>query len=71
MKKFKLNSIPTIVDMHRDLIFPGLDNPTYRDELIRSVSFTHETLEKLNKLRAKHKLTRSALIRILIEQAPL
>ena len=70
MKKFKLNS-NKIVNKHlanTGLIMPEL---SHKEAIVRSVNFTPETKEKLEKLRAKYKLSKSAIIRILIDGAKL
>jgi hypothetical protein len=70
MKKFRLNSIPKVIKENQELIFPEVGARVAEDH-IRSVSFTADTLNKLNRMRAKYRLSRSALIRILIDKAPL
>ena len=70
MKEFKLNSLPKVVDPNYDIIFPEIGAKA-APEFIRSVMFTEATLDKLSRMRAKYRLSRSALIRILIENAPL
>lgn len=64
---FKLNSNKKIVEENEEIIFPKIGKEIYQS--IRSVSFTDDTLRKLDKLRAKYKISRSAIIRILIENA--
>ncbi len=66
MKKFKLNSNKTIVNLNREVVFPELGHKeAYQN--IRSISFRPKDLEKLEKLRAKYKLSKSAIIRILLD----
>lgn len=63
---FKLNSNSKVIELNKDLIRPGIGNKE-AVENIRSISFTPDTLEKLEKLRAKYKISKSAIIRILID----
>ena len=63
---FKLNSNKKVIEKNKDILFPKTTQQEAHEN-IRSVAFTKETLEKLNKLRAKYKISRSAIIRILIE----
>lgn len=68
MKDFKLHTDIAVLSLHRELIFPDL---THEESIIRSVNFTPNTNEKLEMLRAKYKISRSALIRILIDSVEL
>ena len=63
---FKLNSNRKVIEFNDDLIKPKLSNKE-ATENIRSIAFTPNTLEKLEKLRAKYKISKSAIIRILID----
>lgn len=65
MNDFKLNSDIEVVEANRENIFPEIGN----EIIIRSISFTPESKIKLDQLRAKYKISRSAVIRILLEQA--
>ena len=65
---FKLNSNKTVLNYNDEIIFPKTSQKEAHEN-IRSISFTKETLNKLNRLRAKYKISRSAIIRILIENA--
>lgn len=66
MTKFKLNSSVLVNKFLADteLVKPMLSK---EETMPRSVNFTPKTKEKLEKLRAKYKLSRSAIIRILID----
>lgn len=67
---FKLNSNHQVVDFNKELIRPGIGNKE-SVESIRSISFTPDTLKKLEKLRAKYKISKSAIVRILIDSIEL
>ena len=60
---FKLNSNRKVIEFNDDLIKPKLSNKE-ATENIRSIAFTPNTLEKLEKLRAKYKISKSAIGRI-------
>ena len=49
---------------NKDFIFPDVGN----EIVIRTVSLAPKDLEKLNKLQTKYKLSRSAIVRILLSQ---
>lgn len=66
MSKFKLNSNQKVIEENQDIVFPDISKGDY---FIRSISFTPEMETKLNKLRAKYQVSRSAVIRILLEKA--
>lgn len=68
MNKFKLNCIEKVVQQNRDVIFPKIGNREAQ-ESIRSIAFTPEHLKKLEKLRSKYKISKSAIIRILLDFA--
>lgn len=63
MDEFKLNSNKKVMDRNRDIIRPDVGATEIYP---RSVSFTDSDRKKLDKLRAKYKISRSAIIRILL-----
>lgn len=65
---WKINSNLKVLNQNKELIFPKIGQKEAQ-ESIRSVSFTPDTLQKLDELRAKYKISRSAIIRILIQNA--
>lgn len=68
MNKFKLNSNKLVNKFleNSDLVKPDIGTLDFK---IRSVAFTPLIEEKLERMRAKYKLSRSAMIRILIDKA--
>lgn len=62
LQEFKLNSNKKVVNQNKELIFPEVG----KDIIPRSIAFTEKDLKKLSKLRAKYKLSRSAIVRILL-----
>lgn len=67
-RKFKLNSDSKVVNQNPDLIFPELGGQGY-DGVVRSVVYTPELYAKLTRLRKKYKISRSAIMRILLDSA--
>ncbi len=63
--KFRLNSNKRVLLQNYEHILPKKSKEDYT---IRSTSYTPEMDEKINNLRAKYKISRSAIIRILLEQ---
>lgn len=63
---FKINSNNTVIRFNEELIKPNLGRQESHEN-IRSIAFTPDTLEKLEKLRAKYKISKSAIVRILID----
>lgn len=65
---FKLNSNKKVVNRNRDLIFPDLGaySRTNRD-MVKSVSLRPEDWKKLEVLRSKYKVSKSAIIRIILD----
>ena len=64
--RFKLNSNRAVVELNRENVFPEL-GANLNNRFIRSVQFTPKQLEKLERLRGKYKLSKSAIIRILLD----
>lgn len=60
---FKLNSNKKSFNYSQSLIRPGIGN----EYKVRTFALTPDTERKINKLRSKYKLSRSAIIRILLE----
>ncbi len=63
-KKSKINTNKKVMKQNKDFIFPNVGN----EIVIRTVSLTPKDFEKLNKLQTKYKLSRSAIVRILLSQ---
>lgn len=63
MKKFKLNSDKKVINFNPNVVMPQISTEDYKR---RSFSLTPKEEEKINKLRAKYKISRSALVRILL-----
>jgi hypothetical protein len=64
--KLKLNTNKKVIDYNADDVFP---EPRSRDDwsqVITTFSITEKEKQKLERLRLKYKVSRSALIRILI-----
>lgn len=62
----KRNSNPLVVNYNKDLILPKVSTENWIKS-IRSISFTKEELKKLSFLQKKYKLSRSAIVRILLD----
>jgi hypothetical protein len=63
-----------VLELHREIIRPGLTAEVYHKAaseggMIASTSFTPDTLLKIAKLKEKYGISRSAIIRILVEKA--
>lgn len=66
MKKFKLRSNKAVMLQNYNLVVPNLSHDEFK---LRTFSLTEKEEVKLNKLRAKYKVSRSSLIRILLNSA--
>lgn len=67
MKQFKLNSNAKVLLNNQDVIFPKVTQQESHANL-RTFALREEDNVKLEKLRAKYKVSRSAVIRILLSQ---
>lgn len=63
---FKINSNNVVIEFNEEIIRPNLGHQESYEN-IRSIAFTPDTLRKLEKLRAKYKISKSAIVRILID----
>lgn len=64
MKKFKLRTNKAVMLQNYHLVVPQFSNEDYK---IRTFSLTDKEEKKLDQLRSKYKVSRSALIRILLD----
>lgn len=64
---FKINSNKKVIDENKDLIRPDVG---VEGVIIKTINFTENEFQKLERLRAKYKISRSAIIRILINSIP-
>ncbi len=58
-------------ELHKDLIAPGIGAGEHRNATVKSVSWTPETLIKMDVLKKKYGLSRSAIVRILVDSVAL
>jgi hypothetical protein len=64
--KFRVNTNKEVLAYNLHNIKPGLEHDNYST---RSLAFTPEMENKMDSLRAKYKLSRSAIMRILLDSA--
>lgn len=63
MKKLKLNSKKVVMNANRDLVLPQVG----KDIKIRAFSITQKEEDQLNILRKRYRVSRSAILRILLD----
>lgn len=66
MKKFKLRTNKAVMLQNYDLVVPQLSHDDYK---VKTFGLTDKEEKKLDQLRAKYKVSRNALIRILLDSA--
>ncbi len=68
VEKTKTNQ--KVMDLYGEILNPGQDQKTAHEN-VRSIAFTKQSLTKASKIAKKYGISRSAVIRILLENVEL